>query len=67
MGFTKRYITTDQLIENLNARTITNLFKGSDAFMFDNSVSVKIYESYLTGLTDDELFNMFVQELNLEL
>lgn len=67
MGFTKRYITTDQLIENLKEKTITNLFKGSDALLFENNLSVRVYESYLSGLTDDEIFNMFSQELKLEL
>lgn len=67
MGFTKRYITTDQLIENLKGKTITTLFNGSDAFLFENNLSVRVYESYLSGLTDDEIFNMFSQELKLEL
>lgn len=63
MGFEKRFITKEQIIENLNNKSITTLFKRGDVFVFYDDLSHRVYENYLLGLTDQELFNIFEKEI----
>lgn len=63
MGFTKRFITQDQIKENLKNKSVTSLFKKGDVFVFYDDLSHRVYENYLLGLTDQELFNIFEKEI----
>jgi hypothetical protein len=63
MGFTKRFITKEQTVTNLANKTVTSLFKKGDVFVFYDDLSLRVYESYLLGLTDQELFNIFEKEI----
>ena len=63
MGMTKRFITKEQIISNLSSKNIVSLFKGVDVFILNDDLSLRVYESYLLGLTDDELFNIFEKEI----
>lgn len=63
MGFEKRFITKEQIIENLKNKSITTLFKRGDVFVFYDDLSHRVYENYLLGLTDQELFNIFEKEI----
>jgi hypothetical protein len=64
MGFTKRFISKEQIKTNILNKTVSTLFKNGDVFIFYDDLSHKVYENYLLGLTDQELFNIFEQEIN---
>ena len=64
MGFTKRFISKEQIKTNMLNKTVSTLFKNGDVFIFYDDLSHKVYENYLLGLTDQELFNIFEQEIN---
>ena len=64
MGFTKRFISKEQIKTNNLNKTVSTLFKNGDVFIFYDDLSHKVYENYLLGLTDQELFNIFEQEIN---
>jgi hypothetical protein len=63
MGFTKRIISKEETKTNLINKSISSLFKKGDVFVFYDDLSLRVYESYLLGLTDQELFNMFEKEI----
>jgi|LakMenEpi03Aug12_release.lakeMendotaPanAssembly.Ray.scaffolds.fasta_scaffold245639_3 hypothetical protein len=63
MGFTKRFITQEQTRENLKNKSISSLYKKGDVFVFYDELSHRVYENYLLGLTDHELFNIFEKEI----
>lgn len=63
MGFTKRCITQEQTRENLKNKSISSLYKKGDVFVFYDELSHRVYENYLLGLTDQELFNIFEKEI----
>jgi hypothetical protein len=63
MGFTKRFITKEETKTNLINKSISSLFKKGDVFVFYDDLSLRVYESYLLGLTDQELFSMFEKEI----
>ena len=64
MGFTKRFISKEQIKTNILNKTVSTFFKNGDVFIFYDDLSHKVYENYLLGLTDQELFNIFEQEIN---
>ena len=64
MGFTKRFISKEQIKTNILNKNVSTLFKNGDVFIFYDDLSHKVYENYLLGLTDQELFNIFEQEIN---
>ena len=64
MGFTKLFISKEQIKTNILNKTVSTLFKNGDVFIFYDDLSHKVYENYLLGLTDQELFNIFEQEIN---
>ena len=64
MGFTKRFISKEQIKTNILNKTVSTLFKNGDVFIFYDDLSHKVYENYLLGLTEQELFNIFEQEIN---
>ena len=64
MGFTKRFISKEQIKTNILNKTVSTLFKNGDVFIFYDDLSHKVYENYLLGLTVQELFNIFEQEIN---
>ena len=63
MSFNKRIITKEQTIQHLNEKSISKLFGSSDALFFNDEFTLKVYESYIMGLTDVELFNIFEQDI----
>ena len=63
MGFTKRFISKEETKTNLINKSISSLFKKGDVFVFYDDLSLRVYESYLLGLTDQELFSMFEKEI----
>ena len=64
MGFTKRFISKEQIKTNILNKNVSTLFKNGEVFIFYDDLSHKVYENYLLGLTDQELFNIFEQEIN---
>lgn len=63
MGISKRFINEEQIINNLLKKTVSTLFKNTDIFVFHDEFSLRVYESYLLGLTDQELLLTFEKEL----
>ena len=63
MSFNKRIITKEQTIKYLNEKSVSKLFGSADALFFNDEFTLKVYESYIMGLTDVELFNIFKQDI----
>lgn len=63
MSFNKRILTKEQVVKHLLDQNLSDLFNSSDAIIFMDSFSSKVYESYRGGLTDAELFNIFEKEI----
>ena len=61
MSFNKRIITKEQTIKYLNEKSVSKLFGSADALLFNDEFTLKVYESYIMGFTDVELFNIFKQ------
>jgi hypothetical protein len=63
MGISKLYLNKEQTVRHLVNRTLTSFLKKGDVFVFTDNFSHRVYESYLSGLTDEELFNIFEKEI----
>ena len=63
MSFNKRIITKEQNIKYLNEKSVSKLCGSADALLFNDEFTLKVYESYIMGLTDVELFNIFKQDI----
>ena len=54
MGFHKRFINKENTKRALDNKTLNKLYK-SDALVFDDKFSSKVYELYNKGLTEDKI------------
>jgi hypothetical protein len=58
MGFNKRFVDREIIMENLeNDWPLSKLFS-SDALIFLDNFSTKIYEQYAKGIEDNEIKNL---------
>lgn len=63
MGFNKRYVDKDTSITALKNNSLKEYYGKSDALIFEDSVSSKIYELYKVGHNSEEILNIINQNM----
>jgi hypothetical protein len=58
MGFNKRYINYQNTIIALQSNTLKDYYGKSDAFIFDDERSEKVYNLFVEGKTTDEILKL---------
>jgi len=58
MGFNKRYINYQNTIISLQSNTLKDYYGKSDAFIFDDERSEKVYNLFVEGKTTDEILKL---------
>jgi hypothetical protein len=61
MGFNKRYINYQNTIIALQSNTLKDYYGKSDAFIFDDERSEKVYNLFVEGKTDEEIIKLINQ------
>jgi hypothetical protein len=61
MGFNKRYINYQSTIIALQSNTLKDYYGKSDAFIFDDERSEKVYNLFVEGKTDEEIIKLINQ------
>jgi hypothetical protein len=62
MGFNKRYINYQNTIIALQSNTLKDYYGKSDAFIFDDERSEKVYNLFVEGKTTDEILKLLNSE-----
>jgi hypothetical protein len=66
MGFNKRYINYQNTIIALQSNTLKDYYGKSDAFIFDDERSEKVYNLFVEGKTTDEILKLLNSEKILD-
>jgi hypothetical protein len=66
MGFNKRYINYQNTIIALQSNTLKDYYGKSDAFIFDDERSEKVYNLFVEGKTTDEILKLLDSEKILD-
>ena len=66
MGFNKRYINYQNTIIALQSNTLKDYYGKSDAFIFDDERSEKVYNLFVEGKTTDEILMLLDSEKILD-
>lgn len=66
MGFNKRYINYQNTIIALQSNTLKDYYGKSDAFIFDDENSEKVYSLFVKGKTTDEILKLLNNEKILD-
>jgi|688.fasta_scaffold47314_3 hypothetical protein len=62
MGFNKRYINYQSTIIALQSNTLKDYYGKSDAFIFDDERSEKVYNLFVEGKTTDDILKFLNNE-----
>jgi hypothetical protein len=62
MGFNKRYINYQNTIIALQSNTLKDYYGKSDAFIFDDERSEKVYNLFVEGKTTDDILKFLNNE-----
>ena len=63
MGFNKRYIDKERSITALEKNELRNYYGKSDALIFEDSLSSKIYDLFKEGKSDSEILSIIKQNM----
>ena len=63
MGFNKRYVCQKYSIDALQANNLKMYYGKSDALIFEDELSSKIYELHKQGKTDSEILSTINQNM----
>jgi len=66
MGFNKRYINYQNTITALQSNKLKDYYGKSDAFIFDDERSAKVYNLFVEGKTTDEILKLLNSEKILD-
>jgi hypothetical protein len=66
MGFNKRYINYQNTIIALQSNTLKDYYGKSDAFIFDDERSEKVYNLFVEGKTTYEILKLLNSEKILD-
>jgi hypothetical protein len=58
MSFNKRYINYTNTLSALQSDTLSSYYGKADAFIFQDTKSVEVYELYTKGKTPKEILNI---------
>ena len=61
MGFNKRYISYQNTLIALQSNTLKDYYGKSDAFIFDDERSEKVYNLFIEGKTTEEIIKFLNQ------
>ena len=64
MGFNRRYINYDNTLSALKLDTLSEYYGKTDAFIFEDSESVEVYELFVEGKTDSEILTILNDKNN---
>jgi hypothetical protein len=63
MGFHKRYLNIDIVLNNLEKNNIVNLFTKADAFIFEDKESSYAYSLFEDGKSNNEILQILNKQL----
>ena len=63
MGFNKRYVNAEYSLKALKSEGLSIYYGKSDALIFEDEVSSKIYELHKKGLNSQEILNIINQNM----
>ena len=63
MGFNKRYVDSKNSIFALESNNLKGYYGKSDALIFEDSLSLKIYDLYKEGKSDKEILSIINQNM----
>jgi len=61
MGFNKRYINYQYTLIALQSNTLKDYYGKSDAFIFNDEKSAKVYDLFVEGKTTEEIIKLINQ------
>ena len=61
MGFNKRYINYQNTLIALKSNNLKEYYGKSDAFIFDDNISEKVYNFFVEGKTEEEIIKLINQ------
>lgn len=64
MGFNKRFVSSEQTLRALKNNSLKSYYGKSDALIFMDNLSSKVYELFKEGKSDEEILNII--NLNME-
>ena len=66
MGFNQRYVSFERCYNALTNGGLKNYYGKSDGLTFEDDESVKIYELFIQGKTDEEILSIINNKKNME-
>jgi hypothetical protein len=64
MGFNKRYINYDNTLSALKLGRLSEYYGKTDAFVFEDSESIEVYELFVEGKTNSEILTILNDKNN---
>ena len=58
MGFNRRYINYDNTLSALKLDKLSEYYGKTDAFIFEDSESIEVYELFVEGKTNSEILTI---------
>ena len=64
MGFNKRYINYDNTLSALKLDRLSEYYGKTDAFIFEDSESIEVYELFVDGKNNSEILTILNDKNN---
>ena len=64
MGFNKRYINYDNTLSALKLDRLSEYYGKTDAFVFEDSESIDVYELFVDGKSNSEILTILNNKNN---
>jgi hypothetical protein len=61
MGFNKRYINYQNTLIALQSKKLKEYYGNTDAFIFDDEMSLKVHGLFIEGKTEEEIIKLINQ------
>ena len=61
MGFNKRYINYQNTLIALQSKKLKEYYGNTDAFIFDDKMSLKVHSLFVEGKTEEEIIKLINQ------
>lgn len=63
MGFNRRYVSLENSIKALEKSDLKSYYGKSDALIFEDETSSKIYELYKQGISEQEILYSIIKNM----